>query len=424
MTPLLRSLVLPAALVAAVTQPEFDCTARQLAYEQATVLLGAGPLASGLKDVHDALQLGAACNAAFDAPPFHTPEQDNPRQASALATLHVATTGDDASADGTPTKPFASIRAARDAARARNDGPAGQVVGTVAIGPGRYELDETLTLGPEDNGMTFEGAGCVLSGGVALSLELKPVVPTTLASLGLPPGTMQTKLPARRFRMSALYEDTSSTNPREGLRLPWARTPNGQVETDLQPQNLAKARGQGSTQPGPSENGSLYSIVATPRRNNSVYPIWGRDFDPRDRDHSGTIVGWQWHHVGGTSRRFGDDVGFFNGTVATSMKYGDPNETIGANCSEGIGGVVTGGQCRKFSPFVADGWTSAGASGGIAHVFHDAFWGNWQFEIESIDAESQDIIFKQGGFQEGHGGGIGSQPFFIEGVREALDAKG
>lgn len=29
-----------------------------------------------------------------------------------------------------------------------------------------------------------------------------------------------------------------------------------------------------------------------------------------------------------------------------------------------------------------------------------------------------------GGFQEGHGGGIEAQPFFIEGVREALDAKG
>ena len=78
-----------------------------------------------------------------------------------------------------------------------------------------------------------------------------------------------------------------------GYRLPWAREPNGQVEEDLQPRHLAKARGQGSTPPGPSDNGSMYSIVATPRRNNSVYPIWGRDYDPRDvRD--GEIIGWQW----------------------------------------------------------------------------------------------------------------------------------
>jgi len=30
----------------------------------------------------------------------------------------------------------------------------------------------------------------------------------------------------------------------------------------------------------------------------------------------------------------------------------------------------------------------------------------------------------EGGWQEGHGGGIGNQPFFVEGVKEALDAKG
>ena len=57
-------------------------------------------------------------------------------------------------------------------------------------------------------------------------------------------------------------------------------------------------------------------------------------------------------------------------------------------------------------------------------MFHDAFWGNWQFEIDGVDPEAEDITFSKGGFQEGHGGGIGSQPFFIEGVREALDAKG
>ena len=110
--------------------------------------------------------------------------------------------------------------------------------------------------------------------------------------------------------------------------------------------------------------------------------------------------------------------------VATSMKYGDPNSTIGSRCSEGIGGVTTGGQCRKFSPFNADRWTPEGASGGVAHVFHSAFWGNWQFKIEGIDTEAEEILFSEGGFQEGHGGGIGGQPFFIEGVREALDAEG
>ena len=41
----------------------------------------------------------------------------------------------------------------------------------------------------------------------------------------------------------------------------------------------------------------------------STDPIWGKDFDPRDvRD--GEIVGWQWHHVGGSARRFGTTYNF------------------------------------------------------------------------------------------------------------------
>ena len=151
----LSTLVLPAAW--AVTQPEFDCPARQLAFEQASKLMADGPLAAGLKDVHDALQLSAACNATFDAPPAQRPEQQQQQQrwpsdvdgSALLATLHVATTGDDTGADGSAAKPYATLRAARDAARARNDGPGGLVVGTIAISAGRYELTETLTLGAE-----------------------------------------------------------------------------------------------------------------------------------------------------------------------------------------------------------------------------------------------------------------------------------
>lgn len=229
---------------------------------------------------------------------------------------------------------------------------------------------------------------------------------------------MRAELPKGTGRLRALYEDRQYTDPRLGHRLPWARTPNGQVESDLQPLNLAKAKGEGSRPAGPSESGSMYSVVVVPRRNNSVYPIWGRDYDPRDVQN-GEVVGWQWHHVGGTARRFGDDASFWNGTVARSMRFGDANKSIGLNCSSGIGGVTTGGQCRGFSPFAgAERWTTDGAAGAVAHVFHNAFWGNWQFEIESVDpgVEDGDIVFSKGGFQEGHGGRIENQPFFIEGV--------
>jgi hypothetical protein len=87
------------------------------------------------------------------------------------------------------------------------------------------------------------------------------------------------------------------------VRLPWAREPNGDVELDLQPTGHGAAAGQVGPS-APDDSGSVYSIISEPRRNSSVYPIFGEDFDPRDLDAAGNIVGWQWRHFGGTVRVF------------------------------------------------------------------------------------------------------------------------
>lgn len=123
-----------------VTQPEFDCSARKLAYAQAAKLMGHTALAAGLVDVHDALQLATVCKDPFAAPAPPAAGSPGPAVASPLATLHVATTGDDSTADGSAAKPYGTLRAARDAARAKNDGPAGQTVGTIAVAAGRSSL--------------------------------------------------------------------------------------------------------------------------------------------------------------------------------------------------------------------------------------------------------------------------------------------
>ena len=60
----------------------------------------------------------------------------------------------------------------------------------------------------------------------------------------------------------------------------------------------------------------------------------------------------------------------------------------------------------------------------IVHIFHNAFWGNWFFEVKNVSASDRTISFGRGGFQESHGGGAGSQPFYVEGVKEALDSPG
>jgi hypothetical protein len=58
------------------------------------------------------------------------------------------------------------------------------------------------------------------------------------------------------------------------------------------------------------------------------------------------------------------------------------------------------------------------------HLYHPDFWGNWHYELRSFNSTAHTLMFGKGGFQEAHGGGINHQPFFVEGVREALDAKG
>jgi len=46
------------------------------------------------------------------------------------------------------------------------------------------------------------------------------------------------------------------------------------------------------------------------------------------------------------------------------------------------------------------------------------------FDIEAVDSSTQAITFAGGGFQEGRGGGMRTQPFFVEGEALALDSPG
>jgi hypothetical protein len=52
------------------------------------------------------------------------------------------------------------------------------------------------------------------------------------------------------------------------------------------------------------------------------------------------------------------------------------------------------------------------------------YLGNWVFDVGSVDAGAGALAFARGGWQEGRGGGIRAQPFFVEGEAAALDAPG
>ena len=104
--------------VLGVTQPEFDCAARRLAYDQAHALLANTSLAHGLQDVHDALQIAVACGVAYTPPAAAASVAAAAGAAAharspAGATLHVATTGSDTNGDGSSAKPFQTLVAAR-----------------------------------------------------------------------------------------------------------------------------------------------------------------------------------------------------------------------------------------------------------------------------------------------------------------------
>jgi hypothetical protein len=116
------------------------------------------------------------------------------------------------------------------------------------------------------------------------------------------------------------------------------------------------------------------------------YPFYGVDLDPRDlAPDKTTIVGWQWRHFGGTARRFGDNMCFFNGSVPTGMRYN-------TNASTNRGG-------HNVSAFQGvDQWTRDGAVGAIVHVFHPAFWGNWMYELAAFNASASTLAFGKGAF--------------------------
>ena len=381
------------------TSVEFDCAARELALEFAEKKLAWST--DLITHVYDALRLDQCLpnkkeklrnfESASPLLPLRHGRVLGKKFATGSKREHGkifvdASIGNDG-ADGTIDRPLRTIIAARDSARASTLNGTHMVPRTILLRGGRHYLKETLDLDARDDGITICAYGnekVIISGGDRLQLVFRPTTEN--------PRIYNSNLSGfpQDFNFTLLLKVNQEEDDDE--RLVWAREPNGHPERDLQPDGYAFAAGPGSAGqwPAPSDSG-IHIVVREPRRNSTVYPIFGEDFDPRG--------GGNWYHVGGPGKRFVDQRGFWNGSVPTGLKY---NETV----------------------FNASDWTSDGYAGAIAHVFHNALWGNWQFLIRSIDSDQQQIAFHPGGWQEGRGGRINRQPFFVEGVKEALDVPG
>ncbi len=62
-------------------------------------------------------------------------------------------------------------------------------------------------------------------------------------------------------------------------------------------------------------------------------------------------------------------------------------------------------------------------STGVVHVFHGAYWGNWQFSIDDRDMLNHTITWSYGGFQEARGNFEGTN-YYVENIMEELDSPG
>jgi hypothetical protein len=174
-------------------------------------------------------------------------------------------TGDDNSnglAPDTPVKSFAKAR----------------MISQKQMQPTVIHLDgtfyETLQLdSPLDSDTTWSswdtGNPATLSGGIPLAdLQWIP-------STKYPPPVLMAKLPPN-VPTQGMY---SLFDGKTGRRLPLAREPNGDCETMMQPIGWALARRNiNRTLPPPTAKSKLYHYEG----NNSNFPVWGRDFDPRN----------------------------------------------------------------------------------------------------------------------------------------------
>lgn len=390
---------------------EFDCKARTFAYSFAIQKI---PWSSPAErqSIQDALRLQECENETISTTIL--PKRKNRRlrkEASFKPTDNDKTIfvdpvrGDDGASGTTIHDPLKTLLRARDIARSLrlNEEHAKQNA-TIVLRGGRYYLNETLVLDARDTGLTIQAYPNeipVISGGDLLSLSMQPTLEKpNIYSANL---NTTTNLPHRRhklnFTLLFLVNPHRSTENDDGsdLRLVWARAPNGHPEHDLQPDGYMLVNGTGSAKGWPNTSGAIHMVVKDPSRNSSVYPWFGQDLDPRG--------GGAWLHFGGAGDRFVDRKGFWNGTVPMGFQYLEQKPS-------------------SSSSFDTSNWTRYGYAPAIAHVFHNAFWGNWQFRIKSIDPLKRQVLFASGGWQEGRGGGMRNQPFFIEGVREALDTPG
>ena len=438
------SLAIVGYATAATSAPptsERDCALKALAYE-----FGAS---RGVAVDRAALWTGlglAACASAPRrpaGPPAPAPHATVP---PAALRFFVSAAGNDAHAGTSAAAAFATLQRAQLAIRGcacRRSAP--MCNATVTLGPGIYDLNETLRLDERDSRVAWmaqEPGTVKVTGSLRIpaanlmwvpwrnnvfKADLSAVLPPALKASLRAAAAQRPRSHAPRAwdygRPPALVNQLFRDDARQTL----ARWPNGNPELESGLCLQAAAPHWGVVEGGcsawvtPDGGVSEKQPSGTPRTkklnnypdcemahcvNRGLSPTWGcaeclecgtfgpyfvNDPPPGHPLYSRTGVQYGWHNTSLTA--FWSDI------------FSRPGGVRSARAAE-----------RSLSR----AWSNPEA--GSVHMFHGALWGWWAFNIASISQASKQINFGYGGHQEARGWSVtGKSNFYVEGILEELD---
>ena len=403
-----RDLVGPHGLDAAA-----DCAMRNLTYWFA---MSVQPARAPMVDVFDALRLAVDCNqsrpsaaplAALRATaPFEVPGRARRAAGAFAATYFVdAAAGvDDDQRSGSADQPFATPGFA--VARARAGARPAQVLLTDTA---PFYLASPLVLTSEDEGLSVAAAPTaatmpVLSAGA-------PLGALAWTSVGPAPGSGVNGTPVATVWSAPLPKGLSLPFDQlfapTGRRATRARFPNGNPELEQVPNGYTKAGKWNSAPPFAND-----LVQQNPLHTPLVRKACALAKTPCEPGGDG-----------GGGPPWAIFCCFFWGWNATAVNFStgsfwgaDPGPP-GGGTAQMPGGLVAG---NDTLPRMA-AWT--GVSEAVVHAFHDSYWGDWAWQLQSADAASGEVAFSRGGWQEARGSGSGDYLYF-ENLRSELDWAG
>jgi hypothetical protein len=405
-----RNLVGPHDLDAAV-----DCAMRNLTWSYAQHLL---PARSPLVDAFDALRLDVDCNmtrpeAAPPRAPFYAaaPRRGGSGSPSVLRTVlpsagafYADPVGGSDTGAGTEADPFRTVGRALAATRAA--GGAGQIV----LRDGSFQLSAPVTLGVADSGLVisaFPGEVPVLSGGYEL-----PLLTWTL--VGPAPLLPNSSAPNNATIWSASLSGAPElTLPFKSLwlngrRATRARYPNGNPEHDVAPVGYTRANSWLAPPPFPDD-----LVQHNPSLNTEPRAACAPDACTKGGPQG---IGPPW-------AIFCCNFWGYNATAVNFTKgsfWATQPGPPGGGTAQMPGGLIAGNDTLPRIP----AWIAAGGvSDTIVHAFHDLYWGDWAWQVQSVNATDGTTAFARGGWQEARGSGKGDALYY-ENVRAELDDAG